>query len=226
MHGLLLLLSLSIPLFFFMLYSLDVNSQLYNMLFLHSLFIYWLVLLPLRNRYLDIDEIDFYAGGSSKLMFLAVALPGMRDAFHYHTFHNIEGIYFVYTYMGSAYAYTLPFEFYIARVPYLIYGFATVTWRIFVSFFPSLLIISNLAVLSLYLTLLHRKKGYRHVAAKIIFICGVIANANIITLFFISATIFIVFAPIHLPYLLLNLYRLHNIFGKELEARLNTNTEG
>ena len=213
MHGLLLLLSLSIPLFFFMLYSLDIDSQLYNMLFLHSPFMYWLLLLPLKNRYLDIDEIDLYAGVSSKLMFLAVALPGMRDAFRYHTFNNIEGIYFVYTYLGSSYAYTLPFEFYIAGVPYLIYGFATGTWRIFVSFFPSLLIVSNLAVLSLYLTLLYRKKGYGHVAAKIIFICGVIAN--IITLFFISATIFILFTPFHLSYLLLNLYRLHGLFTEK-----------
>ncbi len=83
LHGLLLLLSLFIPLFFFMLLSLNVGNALYTMLFLHNPFIFWLLILPLKDRFLDIEEIDLYAGVSSKLMFLTIALPGIRDAFRH-----------------------------------------------------------------------------------------------------------------------------------------------
>jgi len=224
LHGLLLLLSLVVPLFFYILSSLNVGDALYTMLFLHSPFIFWLLLLPLKKRFLDIDEIDLYAGISSKLMFLAVALPGMRAAFRYHPFQDIGWFYYWYMFVaGSGYAYTLPFEAYIIGIPYLIYGFATGSWKLLGQILPSLLIVSNLAVLSLYIILLYWKKGYRRGAAKIIFISGVIAN--IVSLPFISA-MFISYSLIYLPYLFLNLYRVHSIFLKELETRFNTNTGG
>ncbi len=92
----------------------------------------------------------------------------------------------------------------------MICGFATGNWKILGQIFPSLLIISNLGVLSLYLILLYWKKGYRRGAVKIIFICGVIANIMMIFIYPIYL------APlIYLPYLLLNLYRLHSLFTKK-----------
>ena len=208
LHGLLLLLSLSIPLSFLMLYSLNVGNALYTMLFLHSPFIFWLLILPFKDRYLDIDEIDLYAGISSKLMLLTVALVGMWAVFPRASF-KIGEVYAWYILFGSGYAYTLPFEDYIVRVPYLIYCFMTRNWRgLGDNIGMMLVIVSNLIILSLYIILLYWKKEYRVSVAKIIFISGVIANITIIFIYLYAT-------PINLPYLLLNLYRLHSVFTKK-----------
>ncbi len=208
LHGLLLLLSLFIPLFFFILLSLSVGGALYEMLFLHSPFIFWLLMLSLRGRYLDIGEIDLYAGISSKLMFLTVALLGLWAVFR-HPFHEIGDVYYWYILSGSGYAYTLPFEVYIVEIPYLIYGFMTGDWRGLGDNIGMMLVIAfNLIMLSLYLSLLYWKREYRAGAAKIIFVCGVLANIIIVFIYIYGALIYLL-------YLLINLSRLYSIFAKE-----------
>ena len=208
MHGLLLLLSLFIPLFFFILFSLNVGNALSTMLFLHSPFIFWLLILPLKDRYLDIDEIDLYAGISSKLMLLTLALLGLWAIFR-HPFYKIGDIYSWYILSGSGYAYTLPFEAYIVEIPYLIYGFMTGHWGGLGDNIGMILVIAaNLIILSLYIILLYWKREYRVGAAKIIFVCGVLANVIIVFIYPYGALIYLL-------YLLINLSRLHSLFTKK-----------
>ncbi len=211
-HGLLLLLSLVIPLFF-MLLRLNIGNGLYTMLFLNSPFIFWLLISPLKGRFLDIEEMDLYAGISSKLMFLTMAIPNIGAVFPHHPIYNVGETYFWYIFSGSGYAYTLPYEYFIIFIPVLIYGFATRNWNMLGGQTgPLLLVLSNLGILSLYLILLYWKKKYRITVAKILFTSSIIIQT--IILFLISATPLVYNSLTQLLYLALNAYRLSEVRGK------------
>ena len=197
LHLVLLLLSLFIPLSFLM-FGLLGNPYGY-VLFLHSPFIFLLCMLPLRDRFLEWDEIDLYAGVSSKLMFLPLLFLGLVAPLDNPIFNPLE-TYFWYMVMGSGYAYTLPFEMFLVYIPYSIYGFATGRWRPLYVVGDYLLLLSNLAILSLYIVLLYWRRRYREGVSKIIFVCGVIANLVLVFIFGFSIS-----PLIHLFYLLVNL---------------------
>ena len=210
LHLLIILFSLVFPssYLWFIVLMLIVNCIICFFCIVH---IYWLLLLSLRNRYLDIDEIDLYSGISSKLMFLALAIPGVRDAFRYNPFHEIGGIYYWYFLIGPGYAYTLPFELYIVQIPYLIYGFMTGDWMgLGGNTGVILLMAANITIISLYVSLLYWKSQYRKPVAKALFLFGIVIN--ILVLFFLSHSPLVYFTLIHLMYLALNAYRIHKIY--------------
>ncbi len=189
-----------------MLLKLNIGSaSFYSLLFLHSPFIFWLLLLPLKGRFLELGEIDLYAGVSSKLIFLGPLL------FSGDSYFLKYQVYPGFAFLASGYAYTMPLEIYIkwflSFLYYLITGHFIILDRDIDQILNSIL---SLSILALYLTLLYWRRQYRKTVAKAFFIFSIVVN--MLVLFFISLTPMVYYTLIYLIYLALNAYRVKEIY--------------
>jgi len=171
-------------------------SFLISLLFLFSPLIFLLLMLPFRNRFIDLEEIDLYAGLSSKMLFIVPILTSQAQHFYWR--YYFMGYIF---YLAPVYGFITPFEL----IPPILLTMVTGD----LSFLGNdpLIIFFSIIFLTIYIyTLYFAQRNYRKLIFKFVYVASMTIN-----IFFLIITLTAPFSGlvivIQLPLLIADIYR-------------------
>jgi hypothetical protein len=153
-------------------------------------------MLPFKNRFIDLDEIELYAGLSSKMIFVAPILISQSQDFYWRYYFEYYTLY-----LSPVYGFITPFEL----IPSIILTIITGDLSFLTN--DQLIIFLSIIFLAMYIyTLYFAKPSYRKVTFKFVYTASIIVNLFILVIT-ITAPFFGVIGIIQLPLLIANIYR-------------------